>query len=87
MVRAGLALVIEEENQYTRDLFPAFETFSKYYPEKESELKQALEYAIKPSENTDEILVFLNEMGIWMINEAEKWLQVHNPQKVRNLPI
>lgn len=24
IVRAGLALVIEKENKYTRDLFPAF---------------------------------------------------------------
>ncbi len=87
IVRAGLALVIEEEHQYTRDLFPAYKAFSKYYPEKENELRQALKYAIKPSRNADEILVFLNEMGNWMINEAEKWLQVYNPKKVRNLPI
>lgn len=87
IVRAGLALVIEEENQYTRDLFPALKIFSKYYPEKESEMKQALIYAIKPIGNANEIIDFLDEMGNWMVSESEKWLQVHNPKKVSNLEI
>jgi hypothetical protein len=84
IVRAGLALVIEKENKYTRDLFPAYKIFSEYYPEKESDMKQALKYAINPVENPNEIIDFLDEMGNWMINESEKWLQVHNPKKVSN---
>ena len=87
IVRAGLALVIEEENQYTRDLFPAYKIFSKYYPEKESEMKQALHYAIMPVGNANEIIGFLDEMGNWMVSESEKWLQVYNPKKVSNLEI
>lgn len=87
IVRAGLALVIEEENQYTRDLFPAYKIFSKYYPEKESEMKQALHYAIIPVGNANEIIDFLDEMGNWMVSESEKWLQVYNPKKVSNLEI
>ncbi|KSU82024.1 hypothetical protein GA0061096_3622 [Fictibacillus enclensis] len=85
IVRAGLALVIEKERKYTRDLYPAYEIFSKYYPEKESEMKQAVKYAINPTENGNAIIVFLDDMGTWMINEADKWLQVHNPQKVSNM--
>ncbi|WP_096439136.1 nucleotidyltransferase [Alteribacter populi] len=85
IVRAGLALVIEKENKYTRDLFPAFEIFSKYYPEKESEMKQAVKYAINPIENANEIKDFLDDMGGWMVSESEKWLQVHNPKKVSNM--
>ncbi|MDM5201195.1 nucleotidyltransferase [Fictibacillus enclensis] len=85
IVRAGLALVIEKEKKYTRDLYPAYEIFSKYYPEKESEMKQAVKYAINPTENGNAIIVFLDDMGTWMINEADKWLQVHNPQKVSNM--
>lgn len=87
IVRAGLALVIEEENQYTRDLFPAFKIFSKYYPEKESEMKQALNYAINPIGNANEIIDFLDKMGYWMVSASEKWLQVHNPKKVSNMEI
>ncbi|PAD66023.1 nucleotidyltransferase [Bacillus sp. 7586-K] len=85
IIRAGLALVIEEENLYTRDLYPAYRIFSKYYPEKESKMKRALKYAINPVENANEIIDFLDEMGSWMISESEGWLQVHNPKKVRNL--
>ncbi|MDQ0350562.1 hypothetical protein J2R98_000365 [Alkalibacillus filiformis] len=87
IVRAGLALVIREENKYTRDLFPAYEIFSKYYPEKESEMKQALKYAVNPVGNTNEIIDFLDDMGDWMISESEKWLQIHNPKKVNNMEI
>jgi hypothetical protein len=87
IVRAGLALVIEEENKYTRDLFPAYKIFSKYYPEKKSEMKQAVKYAIKPIENANEIIDFLDGIGNWMISESERWLQIHNPQKVSNMEI
>ncbi|KHF37988.1 hypothetical protein [Halalkalibacter okhensis] len=85
IVRAGLALVIEKENQYTRDLFRAYRIFSEHYPEKQSEMKQALKYAINPVENPNEIIGFIDGMGNWMINESEKWLQVHNPKKVSNM--
>jgi hypothetical protein len=87
IVRAGLALVIGEENKYTRDLFPAYELFSKYYPEKEPNMKQTLKYAINPVGNANEIIDFLDDMGNWMISESEKWLQVHNPKKVSNMEI
>lgn len=87
IVRAGLALVIGEENKYTRDLFPAYELFSKYYPEKETNMKQAIKYAINPVGNANEIIDFLEDMGNWMISESEKWLQIHNPKKVSNMKI
>ncbi|WP_045516654.1 hypothetical protein [Neobacillus niacini] len=83
IVRAGLALVIVEENLYTRDLYPAYNIFAKHYPEKEHDMKQALHYAIEPTTNADRLLIFLNEFGQWMIQESEKWLQIHNPSKVR----
>ncbi|MGG3915483.1 nucleotidyltransferase [Rossellomorea vietnamensis] len=85
IVRAGLALVIDKEKTYTRDLYPAYKLFSKHYPEKESEMKQAVEYAINPVDDPNEILDFLDRMGKWMIQESERWLEVHNPTKARNL--
>ena len=87
IVRAGLALVIEEENKYTRDLFPAYKIFSEHYSEKESEMKQALKYAINPVENPNEIIDLLDKMGNWMINESDKWLQVFNPKRFRNMDL
>lgn len=87
IVRTGLALVIEKENQYTRDLFPAYKIFFKYYSEKRSEMKQALKCAITPIENPNEIIDFLDGLGNWMVNESEKWLQIHNSKKVSKMDI
>jgi uncharacterized protein len=87
IVRAGLALVIEEENLYTRDLYPAYQIFTKYYPEKEHEMEEALRFAIAPIADPEVLLTFLNQFGQWLIDESEKWLQVHNPSKVNNMKL
>ncbi|ULT59820.1 nucleotidyltransferase [Neobacillus drentensis] len=87
IVRAGLALVIEEENRYTRDLYPAYKIFSRYYPDKESMMKQALTCAINPVGNANEIIDILDKAGNWLISETEKWLEVYNPKKISNLEI
>ncbi len=71
IVRAGLALVIDRENQYTRDLYPAYKIFSKHYPEKEAQMKQALKYAIEPVINADDVIAFLDDFGNWMILESK----------------
>ncbi|PAE39072.1 hypothetical protein [Bacillus sp. 7884-1] len=85
IVRAGIALVIVEENLYTRDLFLAYKIFAKHYPEKELEMKKALLYAIEPITNVEELLYFLNEFGEWIIKESDKWLQIHNPSNANNV--
>ncbi|WP_281975325.1 nucleotidyltransferase domain-containing protein [Halobacillus litoralis] len=87
IVRAGLALVIVQEQSYTRDLFPAYELFSKHYPEKEQEMRTALWYAINPLSTSEEILKFLNCFGSWMELETDNWLKVHNPKREMHLPL
>lgn len=87
LVRAGLALVILEEKLYTRDLYPAYTLFAKYFPEKEPDMKQALQYAIEPSKKPEAIVELLNTLGNWMIFEAEKWIHTYNPNRVKNLKI
>lgn len=81
MVRAGLALVIMDEGLYTRDLYPAYQLFSKHYPDKESQMKTALEYAIEPISNPDQLFIFLNDFGPWLIKEAEEWRKIHPVNK------
>ncbi|MGG4169151.1 nucleotidyltransferase [Rossellomorea vietnamensis] len=78
IVRAGLALVINEEKVYTRD---------QHYPEKESDMKQVLQYAINPVGDPVELLDFLDEMGEWMVLESEKWLHIYNQGKIKHLKI
>ncbi|MBA2176227.1 nucleotidyltransferase [Halobacillus locisalis] len=87
IVRAGGVLVIDQERAYTRDLYPAYELFSKHYPEKEQEMRRALWYSINPLSNPEEILEFLNGFGSWMEMEKEKWLDVHNPTREMHLPL
>ncbi|MDY7224165.1 hypothetical protein [Halalkalibacterium halodurans] len=79
IVRAGLALVIEKEHRYTRDLYPAYQIFAKHYHEKGAEMKQALQYAIAPvdlhldsfiyGKEDNEIIAQTDGHGRWF-----KWL-------------
>lgn len=87
IIRCGLAFVIMKENTYTRDLYPAYKLFSKYFPNKQGEMKTALNYAINPSLNNEEILSLLDSFGDWIINQAENWLYVYNPQRLKHLPL
>ncbi|MFD2923177.1 nucleotidyltransferase [Halobacillus naozhouensis] len=87
IVRAGLALVIVQEQSYTRDLFPAYKLFSKHYPEKEQEMRTALWYVINPLSSSEEILKFLDHFGSWIKAEAENWLKVYNPTREIHLPL
>ncbi|GEN54894.1 nucleotidyltransferase [Halobacillus faecis] len=87
LVRSGLALVIVQEQAYTRDLFPAYQLFSKHYPEKEQEMRTALWFAINPSSSSEEILRFLDSFGSWMKIEKEHWLDVYNPTRKMHLPL
>ncbi|MFJ6208637.1 nucleotidyltransferase [Lysinibacillus sp. NPDC092081] len=87
IVRAGLALVITKENIYTRDLYPAYKLFLEHFPEKEKDMKKALEYAITPIIDTNVLLSFLNEFGTWMVSEADKWLQFYNPNRELNMKL
>ncbi|MFD2442572.1 nucleotidyltransferase [Bacillus sp. CGMCC 1.16607] len=85
MIRCGLALVIVDEKTYTRDLYPAYQLFSKHYPQKEKHMRKALEFAVNPSSNPIELLHFLNDFGDWLNLEAEEWMIDHNPDRIEQL--
>lgn len=87
IVRAGLALVIIQEQTYTRDLYPSYNLFSKHYPKKEQEMRRALWYAINPLSTSEKIVEFLDEFGNWIKEEADRWLEVYNPTKEIHLPL
>lgn len=51
ILRSGFELVLEREGKYTTDLYPCYQSFSKYYPDWEPEMKQVLLYYLQvPSE-------------------------------------
>jgi uncharacterized protein len=88
IIRCGMALVIEKEKTYTRDLYPAYELFSKHYPKQKKEMEEALLFAINPSEKPADIISFLKDgFGKWMVDEADRWLNEHNPSQEKHLPL
>lgn len=72
IIRAGFILVMDKERAFTRDLYPSYELFAKHFPEQEPKMKTALDFAINPSENAQEIANFLDDFGIWMEEQVER---------------
>jgi uncharacterized protein len=66
IVRTGLALVMDREHAYTRDLYPAYQLFIKHYPEKTPDMTRALELAIEPSSEAQVVTDVLTSFGTWM---------------------
>ncbi|MFS0780697.1 nucleotidyltransferase [Bacillus sp. 1P06AnD] len=87
LVRAGMALTIPIEHAYTRDLFPAYTLFCKLYPDKSEEMMAVLKLAIDPVSDERQLIDLLNSIGNWLIEEAEHWIQLYNPEKMPALPI
>jgi hypothetical protein len=75
IIRAGFVLVMDREKAFTRDLYPAYEVFSKYYPEQESKMRQALEYAINPPEDPRVVIAFIDDFGCWIEKEIRTYLR------------
>jgi hypothetical protein len=80
LLRTGFGLTIEKAKLFTRDLYPCYEIFSKFYPEKEPQMRQALEWAINPSADKSELLDFLISFGRWLSAEAKrKFSELNRP--------
>lgn len=71
IIRAAFILVMDKEQKFTRDLYPSYEIFSKYYPEKEPSMKEALNLAINPSGKVEEVESFIKDFGYWVEREIE----------------
>lgn len=74
IVRSGFELVMERSHTYTRDLYPCYVGFSEYYPEKKEEMYKALKLAIDPISDKKNILVVLDNLGPWLVDEIERVL-------------
>jgi hypothetical protein len=81
IVRAGFSLTILQNRSYTRDLYPCYRAFAERYPKQESRMRRAVEYALDPSSDTEEVIDFLSDFGGWMIEAADDWLKLHNPSR------
>jgi len=70
ILRTGCELVMERSGKYTRDLYPCYEVFAEYYPEKEKEMWRVLELAINPVAEKEEIQNALSGIGAWISKEV-----------------
>lgn len=82
ILRAGFYFVMPRANTFTKDLYPSYETFVRYYPEKGAGMKQALEYAIEPTGNKDEVALLINDFGEWFSEVVEKLEEIQNPTSI-----
>ncbi len=69
IIRSGFELVMERSQKYTRDLYPCYEEFSKYYPEKKEEMYRVLQLAVSPTFDKEIILNTLDSLGGWLVKE------------------
>lgn len=81
IVRTGFSFTITEQPRFTRDLYPCYATFGRSHPEQKSEMRSAIEYALDPSPEAEDVVSFLKGFGVWMIEAANDWLDLHNPAR------
>jgi hypothetical protein len=73
MLRTGFELTMERSQKYTRDLYLCYKTFAEYYPEKESQMREMLHYALNPTDDKEKIEKLRNDFSPWLIEEARKF--------------
>jgi len=74
LLRQCMILTMFKEKTFSRDLYPCYKVFSKYYPEKEKEAKNILKLAIYPISNKESIQKILDNFGKWLLFESNKIL-------------
>lgn len=76
LLRTGFELTMERSKKYTRDLYRCYETFSEYYPSKESEMREALDLALNPTADTSKMKEVLDNLGAWLVKEIPQHFNV-----------
>jgi hypothetical protein len=70
-LRAGMLLVMKRQSAYTRDLYPSYQCFSKYYPAQEPAMRRCLELAVNPESEGQRLLPFVTDFAEWMRHATE----------------
>lgn len=68
-LRTGMSTVLERAQTYSPDLWPQYECFSRFYPEKERAMYGMLELAINPRFDAEALLPALDDFGSWLDRE------------------
>lgn len=72
LLRSGCELVMERSGKYTRDLYPCYEVFSEYYPEKQQEMREVLDLALNPTSDKIKIENIMDSLGVWLEQEYKR---------------
>jgi len=70
LLRTGFEVVMQREQAYTRDLYFCYEAFARHYPEREHDMRRALELALSPSVDAAELQAFLRDLGGWLLERV-----------------
>lgn len=70
LVRTGFELCMMRSQKYTRDLYPCYEVFSEYYPERKEEMFEALTLAIYPIDDKAKINSIVGSLGNFLIEQS-----------------
>jgi hypothetical protein len=66
LIRSGFELVMERARCYTRDLYPSYQIFATYHPEKAMAMARALALAVNPSSDCKRIKRVIDALGDWL---------------------
>jgi hypothetical protein len=75
IVRVGFEIVMLREQKWTRDLYPCYRSFSKYYPERDAQMLDALRLALNPVDRRNEIVGFAQRFLPWLEDEVRVQLK------------
>jgi predicted nucleotidyltransferase len=69
LIRSGFELVMEKEQKFTTDLYFCYHIFSKYFPEKEDEMREMLHLYLNPMEEELYLKKLVRSLGNWMVEK------------------
>lgn len=75
ILRTGLEILIDQSGKYSRDLYPCYEVFAEYYPEKAKEMRAVLDLVLNPNTTQEKVGEILFPMSEFILQESKKVYQ------------
>ena len=72
LLRAAMEIVMEREQAYSRDLYPSYKLFSKYYPAHAKDAEKALDLVLNPISEKKKIKRLVNNLGNFIASESTR---------------
>lgn len=82
IVRAGFGLVNRQVKEHTRDVELCAYYVAQTFSDKTAEIQQAVDWIARPIEDAGLLLAYLDDFGGWLIDQADLWLDEHNPERL-----